>query len=247
MAIECDCVCAGVGLSGGRGRLLTHVHRASACRFECRGAPARVRVWRDARVAPPCPTTLCVEKFTLPYLTLPKGSCAARAEVGTLTSSHPSFGLSVFFLFLSFRAPCFSLAQQPADRTPARRRLDLDSAKVQVAQGQTVGCRVLSAPECSPRVWRVTEFAGFAARTAPATPRVPSAPASGLAGLAQAPAACSRPSIDADRDIDIATQRAITHADQRVPCTDDVTFQLTAHTESTLNVTGLRRPTRRPA
>ena len=28
---ECDCVCAGVGLSGGRGRLLTHVHRASAC------------------------------------------------------------------------------------------------------------------------------------------------------------------------------------------------------------------------
>ena len=44
-------MCAGVGLSGGRGRLLTHVHRANACTLngECRGAPrspTRVRVWR---------------------------------------------------------------------------------------------------------------------------------------------------------------------------------------------------------
>jgi len=35
---------------------------------ECRGAPVVRR--GDARVAPPCPTTSCVEKFTLPYLTL---------------------------------------------------------------------------------------------------------------------------------------------------------------------------------
>ena len=66
---ECDCVCAGVGLSGGRGRLLTHVHRASACTLNAVGLlPVSGR--GDARVAPPCPTTLCVWR-NLPYLTLP--------------------------------------------------------------------------------------------------------------------------------------------------------------------------------
>ena len=65
---ECDCVCAGVGLSGGRGRLLTHVHRASACTLNAVGLlPVSGR--GDARVAPPCPTTLCVWR-NLPYLTL---------------------------------------------------------------------------------------------------------------------------------------------------------------------------------
>jgi len=64
---ECDCVCAGVGLSGGRGRLLTHVHRASACTLNAVGLlPVSGR--GDARVAPPCPTTLCVWR-NLPYLT----------------------------------------------------------------------------------------------------------------------------------------------------------------------------------
>ena len=64
---ECDCVCAGVGLSGGRGRLLTHVHRASACTLNAVGLlPVSGR--GDARVAPPCPTTLCVWR-RLPYLT----------------------------------------------------------------------------------------------------------------------------------------------------------------------------------
>jgi len=36
----------------------------------CGGAPARVAGCGDARVAPPCPTTLCVWR-NLPYLTLP--------------------------------------------------------------------------------------------------------------------------------------------------------------------------------
>ena len=66
---ECDCVCAGVGLSGGRGRLLTHVHRASACTLNAVGL-LPVSGCGDARVAPPCPTTLCVWR-NLPYLTLP--------------------------------------------------------------------------------------------------------------------------------------------------------------------------------
>ena len=60
-------LCAGVGLSGGRGRLvLTHVHRASACTLNAVGLlPVSGR--GDARVAPPCPTTLCVWR-RLPYL-----------------------------------------------------------------------------------------------------------------------------------------------------------------------------------
>ena len=75
---ECDCVCAGVGLSGGRGRLLTHVHRASACTLNAVGLlPVSGR--GDARVAPPCPTTLCVWR-NLPYLTLPGPSnCSAQS------------------------------------------------------------------------------------------------------------------------------------------------------------------------
>ena len=66
MATECDCVCAGVGLSGGRGRLLTHVHRASACTLNAVGL---LPVSGDARVAPLAPTTLCVWR-NLPYLHL---------------------------------------------------------------------------------------------------------------------------------------------------------------------------------
>ena len=63
------CVC-GSWFVGREGQLLTHVvHRASACHFECRGAPARVRVWR-CEGRPPLPHHfVCVERFTLPYLT----------------------------------------------------------------------------------------------------------------------------------------------------------------------------------
>ena len=53
-------VCAGVGLSGGRARLLTHVHRA--LHFECRASSC---LW----FAPPNPTTLCVWRSP-PHLTL---------------------------------------------------------------------------------------------------------------------------------------------------------------------------------
>ena len=53
-------------MSGGRGRLLTHVHRASACTLNAVGL-LPVSGCGDARVAPPCPTTLCVWR-NLPYL-----------------------------------------------------------------------------------------------------------------------------------------------------------------------------------
>ena len=64
---ECDCVCAGVGLSGGRGRLLTHVQRTSACTLNAAGL-LPVSGCGDARVAPPCPTTLCVWRNLPTYL-----------------------------------------------------------------------------------------------------------------------------------------------------------------------------------
>jgi len=65
-------VCAGVGLSGGRGRLLTHVHRASACTLNAVGLLPVSRAWR-CEGRPPLPHHfVCVEKSTLPYLT-PKG------------------------------------------------------------------------------------------------------------------------------------------------------------------------------
>ena len=59
-------MCAGVGLSGGRGRLLTHVHRASACTLNAVGL-LPVSGCGDARVAPPLPHHfVCVEEiFTL--------------------------------------------------------------------------------------------------------------------------------------------------------------------------------------
>ena len=82
---ECDCVCAGVGLSGGRGRLLTHVHRASACTLNAVGL-LPMSGCGDARVAPPCPTTLCVWR-NLPYLTLPVDLDVYLKEMTTLVYS----------------------------------------------------------------------------------------------------------------------------------------------------------------
>ena len=130
---ECDCVCAGVGLSGGRGRLLTHVHRASACTLNAVGLlPVSGR--GDARVAPPCPTTLCVWR-RLPYLTLPAPSLWRGA--GGLEGTHAGgrwgpmarrrrrfFGFFWRF-FTSFHGnsaylrPCYHALRQPvgaADR-----------------------------------------------------------------------------------------------------------------------------------
>ena len=85
---ECDCVCAGVGLSGGRGRLLTHVHRASACTLNAVGLlPVSGR--GDARVAPPCPTTLCVWRNLPTYL--PTGPKHCTPEPNTAcTCSLPA-------------------------------------------------------------------------------------------------------------------------------------------------------------
>ena len=76
---ECDCVCAGVGLSGGRGRLLTHVHRASACTLNAVGLlPVSGR--GDARVAPPLAPPLCVCGEI--YLTLPYPPAMCRRNRG---------------------------------------------------------------------------------------------------------------------------------------------------------------------
>ena len=64
------CVC-GSWFVGREGQA-AHPRAPGQClHFECRGAPARVRVWR-CEGRPPLPHHfVCVEKFTLPYLTLP--------------------------------------------------------------------------------------------------------------------------------------------------------------------------------
>ena len=63
------CVC-GSWFVGREGQA-AHPRAPGQClHFECRGAPARVRVWR-CEGRPPLPHHfVCVEKFTLPYLTL---------------------------------------------------------------------------------------------------------------------------------------------------------------------------------
>ena len=64
------CVC-GSWFVGREGQA-AHPRAPGQClHFECRGAPARVRVWR-CEGRPPLPHHfVCVEKFTLPYLTYP--------------------------------------------------------------------------------------------------------------------------------------------------------------------------------
>ena len=63
------CVC-GSWFVGREGQA-AHPRAPGQClHFECRGAPARVRAWR-CEGRPPLPHHfVCVEKFTLPYLTL---------------------------------------------------------------------------------------------------------------------------------------------------------------------------------
>ena len=62
------CVC-GSWFVGREGQA-AHPRAPGQClHFECRGAPARVRAWR-CEGRPPLPHHfVCVEKFTLPYLT----------------------------------------------------------------------------------------------------------------------------------------------------------------------------------
>ena len=63
------CVC-GSWFVGGEGQA-AHPRAPGQClHFECRGAHLPASGCGDARVAPPCPTTLCVWR-NLPYLTLP--------------------------------------------------------------------------------------------------------------------------------------------------------------------------------
>lgn len=115
---ECDCVCAGVGLSGGRGRLLTHVHRASACTLNAVGLlPVSGR--GDARVAPPCPTTLCVWR-NLPYLTLQKIS--ARAGIGWAVSRHCPALLAALWVVVAALQEWCSWEEVPPFRSPPARR-----------------------------------------------------------------------------------------------------------------------------
>ena len=62
------CVC-GSWFVGREGQAAHPRAKGQCLHFECRGAPARVRVWR-CEGRPPLPHHfVCVEKFTLPYLT----------------------------------------------------------------------------------------------------------------------------------------------------------------------------------
>ena len=82
------CVC-GSWFVGREGQA-AHPRAPGQClHFECRGAPARVRAWR-CEGRPPLPHHfVCVETFTLPYLTLPHGWAETSqflSEVSRLTS-----------------------------------------------------------------------------------------------------------------------------------------------------------------
>ena len=72
------CVC-GSWFVGREGQA-AHPRAPGQClHFECRGAPARVRAWR-CEGRPPLPHHfVCVEKFTLPYLTYLSDQLLPRA------------------------------------------------------------------------------------------------------------------------------------------------------------------------
>ena len=78
------CVC-GSWFVGREGQA-AHPRAPGQClHFECRGAPARVRVWR-CEGRPPLPHHfVCVEKFTLPYLTSAGGASYAAVSYTHLT------------------------------------------------------------------------------------------------------------------------------------------------------------------
>ena len=83
------CVC-GSWFVGREGQA-AHPRAPGQClHFECRGAPARVRVWR-CEGRPPLPHHfVCVEKFTLPYLTLFLHTRPLRQGRGRRPPSPPS-------------------------------------------------------------------------------------------------------------------------------------------------------------
>ena len=68
-----ELVCREGRAKGHSHRLLTHVHRASACTLNAVRPPARVTGCGDARVAPPYLTTVCV-----PWRNLPRTSRYVR-------------------------------------------------------------------------------------------------------------------------------------------------------------------------
>ena len=66
-----------------------HLRAPGQClHFECRGAPLPVSGCGDARVAPPCPTTLCVCGEI--YLALPYPCYQRRATLASPTSDDRS-------------------------------------------------------------------------------------------------------------------------------------------------------------
>ena len=82
------CVC-GSWFVGREGQA-AHPRAPGQClHFECRGAPARVRVWR-CEGRPPLPHHfVCVEKFT--YLTLPPvATLASRVQDSHCTLCRPT-------------------------------------------------------------------------------------------------------------------------------------------------------------
>jgi len=75
--------------------------------FECRGAPARVRVWR-CEGRPPLPHHfVCVEKFTLPYLT--KDRALSKKVPLCLAPARPA---PVFVRIPSYRNLCWSVQSE---------------------------------------------------------------------------------------------------------------------------------------
>ena len=80
------CVC-GSWFVGREGQA-AHPRAPGQClHFECRGAPARVRAWR-CEGRPPLPHHfVCVEKSTLPYLTLSRTSGGTECTAALLQRS----------------------------------------------------------------------------------------------------------------------------------------------------------------
>ena len=95
------CVC-GSWFVGREGQA-AHPRAPGQClHFECRGAPARVRVWR-CEGRPPLPHHfVCVEKFTLPYLPY---SFVFKQDPGV---TSPIRGANLEMCTLDGCAPCFT-------------------------------------------------------------------------------------------------------------------------------------------
>lgn len=118
------CVC-GSWFVGREGQA-AHPRAPGQClHFECRGAPARVRVWR-CEGRPPLPHHfVCVEKFTLPYLTTRHALRLACSNRDRLASLRPRPSKRVYDLVREYvskpkRGVCTRPAPWPQPRHEPR-------------------------------------------------------------------------------------------------------------------------------